>query len=463
VSVSAPPLITSHRQIETTIFITVIILIAGRKIVSTMSDRPSDDETDASLASRRRILQGLGSAVGLGALSGVVGATGSDSDATATGSSRSAGYSLRQGEACLPLAPLRGDESVERMYDYRVPERYASADNGATDPGSGPYFSSVGVQPLERANTSLLFLYEGPEGLSLVAVHGAVGDGSGGAARFTVSGVPSSATWAVKDDLYRDPDTGDVAGSNYDRWKTRGDRHRIDWTWGDGGTDGGALRGLGAEFHLRIDPAFNDDAPLYGEHYEGDVSDWYALVPGREGITGVSLSMDEPVVIQSGGCEVSRHDLDTESVAAGVRRNRTYVHGDDVDVSVAPGNVDVRVDEDDEEDDERDEEEDDERDDEEDDERDDEEDDERDDEEDDERDDEEDDERDDEEDDERDDESDEEEGGYSWSGGRSESNGRSSGRGPGRSSGRGRGRSSEKGRSRSSGKGRGPPPWSGQS
>ncbi|WP_135820402.1 hypothetical protein [Halostella litorea] len=244
-----------------------------------------------STLDRRTLLRSVGGAAALTAV-----------PSAATGATRAeATHAVAQGGTCTPVVPLSGDRPVERLYDLRIPDRFGG-ENGATDPGSGPYYGSVGTRDLQRSNTSVSFLYDGPNGLSLVVVHGAF-DG-GGAASWRVEGVPQGASWAVKDDLYLDPDTGEPAERNYDRWAVDGTTHRIDWTWGDSGTDGGALRGLGDEFALAVDPAFNGAAALADGPYDGEVTDWQFLSfpDGRASPERVPLALDRELVVRAGGC-----------------------------------------------------------------------------------------------------------------------------------------------------------------
>jgi hypothetical protein len=215
---------------------------------------------------------------------------------------------LRQGDRCVPVPAFTGDRTVEAFYDYRIPERFASETNGGSDPGSGPYYASFGTETLQQDGTSLLFLYDGPEGLSLVVVHDSIdgGPSDGGAATFEIDGLPDDGTWAVRDDYYLDPDSGEIATTNYDNWQVDGSTHVIDWTWGDSGTDGGAFRGLDGAFPVTIDPAFDEAAALYGEHYDGTVDSWQLLVPDGAGLQRMELDTSSPVTFETGACsEVS--------------------------------------------------------------------------------------------------------------------------------------------------------------
>lgn len=255
-----------------------------------------------STPTRRSLL----SAIGAGLTSGVVGTeatAGATETTTATASRQTASqYVLVQGGDCVPIRPLRGQLSAETFYDYQLPQKYVSTANGAST-GETALYSSAGTADLQRPQTSVAFLYQGPEGLSLVVVHGSTDSSDGGAATLRLSGLPKDGEWVVKDDFYRNPDTGDVASSNYDQWQIDGTDHRIDWTWGSGGTDGGVFRGLGGGFPVTIDPKFNDAAALYGKHYKGTVTDWEFL-SGSAGVSKrVSLTMDEPIRIEVGSCD----------------------------------------------------------------------------------------------------------------------------------------------------------------
>lgn len=242
--------------------------------------------------SRRSVLKTVGLSTTVGGLAGRF-------------QSDEAGYVLEQGGNCVPIQPLSGDLPVEEFYDYSIREVYASDENGGRDPGSRPYYSSVGTTHLQQAGTSLLFLYEGPNGTSLVAVHGRAGDRSspGGSVSFDVAGLPSSGSWVVKDDLYRDPSSGELAATNYDRWSIDGADHRIDWTWGTAATDGGAFLGLGSGSTVSITPAFNEQAALWNQHYEGRVEEWQVLSGDARDPTRTSLDMSTAVTIRSGRCD----------------------------------------------------------------------------------------------------------------------------------------------------------------
>lgn len=198
-------------------------------------------------------------------------------------------YALEQGDRCVPIEPLTAEQTIEEFYAYRAP---------FTEP-EGQGYSAHGHTDLQRGSTSRLFLYRGPEGLSLVIIHGKwEGDGDGAAISFTISGLPEDGSWVVHDDLYDSP-------SNYDQWDTNGTTHRIDWLYRDARTDGGAFRDLGEEFELTIDPAFNEDAALHDEDVldpASGIDEWEALSGSVSDPERISLLRDAPVRLRSGSC-----------------------------------------------------------------------------------------------------------------------------------------------------------------
>jgi len=222
----------------------------------------------------------------------VLGATGTLMlGGTAFGASRvgdeSGTFVLEQGEKCLPITPLRGDETAEDLYDWRKAQTQ---------------YSSAGTTDLQRDDTSLLFLYRDPQGeYYLVVVHDRYDtdrSGSqygGGSATFRFNG-PDSGQWVVTDDLYSGP-------ARYDRWALDQDPQQIDWTWDDFRTDGGVYGPLGDSFEVTIDPAFNEDAALFDQHYEGRITDWQVLSGDRSDPDRTSISMVEPIRIHTGHCE----------------------------------------------------------------------------------------------------------------------------------------------------------------
>lgn len=229
------------------------------------------DETPRKLG-RRDVLRALGTAALLGSVS--TASAQSDSDPT---------FVLEQGNRCYAVEPLGdGTRSVESFYEWGLLDRF---------------YSSFGVSDIQQPDTSLLFLYHGTEGLSLVFVHDKYGSESGGgAASVRIDGVPESASWPVMDDRYDGP-------HNYDRWQTDGTRHSVDWTWAGSRTDGGALRGLGDEFLLTVDMRFNEQSHFGNKYYDGEISDWQFLTGDARDPDRTTLKLDQPLVLRTGQCQ----------------------------------------------------------------------------------------------------------------------------------------------------------------
>lgn len=191
-------------------------------------------------------------------------------------------FAVEQNGQCAPLAPLRFDQPVDAFYDYRPS---AGAENARQ--------SSFPV-PLTEPGVSRLFLYEGPDGLSLVVVHGSGNeDDPGGAASFEITGLPAGGEWVVLDDSY------DGATDVFD---VGGDPAVLHWGWGAGGrNDGAAFRGLGDDFAVTIDPAFNETARL--EPFDGNnVERWQVLAGDVRSPMVADLALDRPVTIRTGSC-----------------------------------------------------------------------------------------------------------------------------------------------------------------
>ncbi|WP_227356790.1 hypothetical protein [Haladaptatus salinisoli] len=250
------------------------------------------DPTEDGLNRRSYLLAAAGVAGTLAGVSSVLADESHPGDDFEAGDIGRSAFVLEQGDACLPLAVVTSDENlpVEEFYDYR------SSD---TDP-TGWYSAYGPAKAFEQAGNSVLYLYDGPNGTSLVFMHGKRGGDSGGAVTLDFSGLPADGEWAVTDDQYN-------ATTNYDRFERSGDDSTVDWTWATdprngGGSDGGAFRGVTDDAEVRIDPAFNEEARLYGEHYVGEVERWNVLVADADEPRWFSLDMETPVVVRSGEC-----------------------------------------------------------------------------------------------------------------------------------------------------------------
>ena len=246
---------------------------------------------------RRNVLRLVGAAGGLGLLTGRTGAQDDDGDAQ---------FHVQQDGGCAPVEPLSGDQPVEVLYEYTYPMGQFRGPPGA----SGTSYSSEGTVDLQREKGSVLFLYDGPEALSLVFVHGrrdpeeaelpAGETDTGGTVSFAVRGLPDEGAWAVLDDYYAV--NGEQSESNYDRYEFDDESHTLHWAYRGGRTDGGAYRGLGTDPDVRVFPGFNDAAGLSEHHDYGTVEQWEVLSGSLEDPERQPLAMDEPVRITTGGC-----------------------------------------------------------------------------------------------------------------------------------------------------------------
>ncbi|XVH33575.1 PGF-CTERM sorting domain-containing protein (plasmid) [Haloferacaceae archaeon DSL9] len=217
-------------------------------------------------------------------------------------------YIITQGDRCMVVHPVAGEEDVESFYDYR---------NEFTDPSSYGY-SSYGTMEYQENDTSAVFLYEGPEGVSLVSLHDRYGGDddngtAGGSVTFNVDGLPESGEWVVLDDTYEGQD---------DIYDIRETSAELNWVWQTGRNDGAVFRGLDRadDLHVTIDPAFNLDANVrYGDNrrtgeldrpdansgYNGTIDEWHVLSAADGGVERIELdSLDEPITITRGDCSV---------------------------------------------------------------------------------------------------------------------------------------------------------------
>lgn len=163
------------------------------------------------------------------------------------------------------VTPLSGDRPIEDFY------------------GASSQFSST---RLEEPETSHLFLYDGPNGLSLVVIHDAPTDGEDGAVSFDFTGLPTAeGQWVVQDD-----------GGDFDSSTDTS----VDWRWPVyGHKDGGAWRGgLDDSFSVTIDPLFNGDARR-GPQYD-EIKRWRFLSGDASSPDRLPLDMDQPVTITTG-------------------------------------------------------------------------------------------------------------------------------------------------------------------
>ena len=215
-------------------------------------------------------------------------------------------YRIVQGDQSFEVRPIEGDVPVEEFYDYRYP--YQDRDN----PSWGRSFSSQGTIPLQQDSTSILMLYEGPNGVSLIAIHDKYHENpengtAGSSVSFQLTGLPENGEWAVidddydwrnetveKDDIHQLSVDHRAGAAGNDGEPPEGVDARLSWVWTTGRSDGMAYRGLGGEdVSITIDPAFNGnsyhrygddrrpdedpDDPEEGEEYNGTIDDWQVI------------------------------------------------------------------------------------------------------------------------------------------------------------------------------------------
>ena len=178
---------------------------------------------------------------------------------------------VEQGDDAFDLEPVVGDERVYEFYSY---ENYRS------------------TNPYAESRTTRLVPYLGPDGLSLVFLHGAPGDGHGGDVTMTVDGLDERTSWVLVDDCSDWTRDGSAPPETI-HWKWDrvspevADALDIGRDVGDQ-ADGGVLRGgldgqFDLEFSLRVERGI----------------DALEVVDGSTG-EALALSPDEPTTVRRG-------------------------------------------------------------------------------------------------------------------------------------------------------------------
>lgn len=171
---------------------------------------------------------------------------------------------VEQGNESHAVVPMSNGQRIGEFYDY----------------GNSQINSPL---PIFESDTSRLFFWAGPEGLSLVVLHDEPSDGSGGAVDLAFDGLQfDEGSWIVKDDP-----------NDFDS----GSRTRPAWTWNQRRTDGGVFRGGLTNSTIGITPYFNDEAsndPLTS----GKLDEWQLLTGQATDPRTIGLSMDEPVSVR---------------------------------------------------------------------------------------------------------------------------------------------------------------------
>ncbi len=210
-------------------------------------------------------------------------------------------YVVEHGDTCHPIEPLDSSESVESFYDYRNHQTHPDDVERA--------YSSHGTTHLQEDDTSILFLHDGPDGLSLVMVHDQLdGDSDGGVADFDIVGLPAESEWVVKNDDY-DSDTNVDEFHRGDGWAS------ASWIWREGRTGGGAIQGgIDDGFAVTISPSFNEDARFSDDdehdhpddefYDDGQIDSWELLSGDAESPDRIPMeSLREPITLRAGSCE----------------------------------------------------------------------------------------------------------------------------------------------------------------
>jgi chitodextrinase len=202
-------------------------------------------------------------------------------------------YSFEQGDQCIDVDPIVDEnQTVEEFYDYRNPYTTPQGDS----------YSSYGTVPYQEDNTSILMIYEGAEGTSLVVVHEKYHEDdsgtNGSSVTFTVTGISPGDGWAVEDDNYNGQDDEFYHNDSYSE---------MNWVYADSRTDGGAYRGLGDDFEVDIQPQFNEDAnKRFDGSYGGQIHDWKVVTATDDGFERVPFnSLEQNVTITPGHCEAA--------------------------------------------------------------------------------------------------------------------------------------------------------------
>jgi PKD repeat protein len=167
---------------------------------------------------------------------------------------------VEQNGTTRTVEALSTGEAIETFYDYYDAEAHTTKDFSIRD-------------------TTIVFLWEGPKGLSLVVINDRRDDPDGGAVRMQFEGLPEEASWAVRDD-----DPGN------DQYTTGPDVWTADWQWNGAHTDGAAIRGgLDGAFEVTVSAEFQDGI------------DELVFLTGDAGSPDrVGLSTTDPFTIRSG-------------------------------------------------------------------------------------------------------------------------------------------------------------------
>jgi hypothetical protein len=187
-------------------------------------------------------------------------------------------YTVTQGGMTYDVAPLASSQSITEYYAYEL----------VSDIPAGPFNASSARTDIEVSETSLLFLYGGTDGLSLVALHdrpeGQLGEtpATGGSVDMTFSNLPGTASWVVQDDPGEDP------------YAVSGGTSTVGWNWIGCCTDGGALNGGLAEW---LASSGEDQCITVEGTFNSGIDEWWYLSGDSDSLGVMPLDMGMPVEI----------------------------------------------------------------------------------------------------------------------------------------------------------------------
>ncbi|MDS0282123.1 DUF7282 domain-containing protein [Haloarcula onubensis] len=244
---------------------------------------------------------------------------GTAGNATTTGNQS---YVAIQGDECTPITSFSDNESAIEYYDYRLPAEYA--DNPYAN-ATGSAFGSEGTLDLQEPNGSIVFLYTDTTDNStyLVFIHGQEANDSstGGAATFNITGLPADGDWTVRDDDYNDT-------SSADNWTVTDTTSNVDWIWSEAATDGGVYSDIDNDTNVTVDPAFNEDAALFGQNGNGTVETWQVLSNDSDNVTRTDLDLNESLQIAAGTCGDTADGATTDNATNATDGNATVSFDD---------------------------------------------------------------------------------------------------------------------------------------
>lgn len=176
-------------------------------------------------------------------------------------------YVVQQDDTVHTVRPLTSAEPITEFY------------------GRNGGFAADTTTNVEQAYASQLFLYRGPEQISLGIIHGP----GGGLVSMSFTGLPEEGRWIVQDDRPEFKSATDEA---------------IDWGYKPPLTDGGVFRGgLNESFEITVEADFNENAnrepETVSEGDPGEIHEWQFLTGSVSAPDRITLDMSRPVTISA--------------------------------------------------------------------------------------------------------------------------------------------------------------------